>query len=256
MASDSDQSAANADLAANADRQTQLAHLGEVLAVLLGAYLFASVVVAAVDPTLRGATVLPGTDNDTQILRTVVQFAALAAAVIWYGRVVREGLLRAVVPDRRAALLMAGGIVTLVAANYGISSLFTRLGFESGTNAAVAAGAGDPTYFLIMIVVSIVFVGPAEELLFRGAVQGRLRASWGMWPAILAATALFGLVHAPAVSGGRAAVASAVVTATILGVLLGYLYERTDNVVVPAVVHGVNNAVIFAGLYLGEIGVL
>jgi len=77
-----------------------------------------------------------------------------------------------------------------------------------------------------------------------------------MWPAILAATALFGLVHAPAVSGGRAAVASAVVTATILGVLLGYLYERTENVVVPAVVHGVNNAVIFAGLYLGEIGVL
>ncbi|TQQ81250.1 CPBP family intramembrane metalloprotease [Halonotius terrestris] len=267
MVPDSDSSAESAAAATEAtdaaeardatdDRGPQLGHLAEAVGVLLGAYLFASIAVTALDPAVSGLDVIPGTDNDTGILRTAIQFVGLIVVVIWYDRFVREGLLRAVVPDRRAAALIGGGIVTLVAANYGISGLFSRLGFDSGTNAAVAAGAGDPTYFLVMVLISILLVGPAEELLFRGAVQGRLRDSWGAWPSILAATVLFGAVHAPAVSGGRAAVLSAVVIATILGVLLGYLYERTDNIVVPAVVHGVNNAVIFGGLYLREIGVL
>jgi len=42
---------------------------------------------------------------------------------------------------------------------------------------------------------------------------------------------------------------------TLLGVVLGYLYERTQNVVVPALVHGVHNAVIFGLQYLSAIGV-
>jgi len=254
MASDTNQSAET--VADATDRQTQLGHLAETLFVLFGSFLFAWAVVRAIEPAVGGLTVIPGTNADAQILQTVVQFVAIAAVVSWYNRVVREGLIRAVVPDRRATLLIVGGILTLVATNYGITAMFDRLGFESGTNAAVAAGAGDPTYFLAMTVVSVFFVGPAEELLFRGAIQGRLRDSWGVWPAIIGATLLFGSIHVLAVSGGRGAVASYVLTAAILGVLLGYLYERTDNIVVPAVVHGVNNAVIFAWLYLGEIGVV
>jgi len=44
--------------------------------------------------------------------------------------------------------------------------------------------------------------------------------------------------------------------AGVLGILLGYLYVKTDNIVVPAVIHGSYNATLFAGLYLGEIGLL
>jgi Predicted metal-dependent membrane protease len=147
------------------------------------------------------------------------------------------------------------GIVVLVGANRAITRLFSWGDVDVGTNMAVTAGAGNPGYLLAMVVVSLCVVGPVEELLFRGVVQGRLRESWGVWPAIFVATALFGLSHV-SVSGGLAGIAAYVLTATVLGVLLGYLYERTGTIVVPAVIHGVNNAVIFAGLYLGEIGVL
>jgi len=44
--------------------------------------------------------------------------------------------------------------------------------------------------------------------------------------------------------------------AGVLGIVLGYLYEYTDNIVVPAVTHGCYNGTLFALLYLGEIGYL
>jgi membrane protease YdiL (CAAX protease family) len=87
-------------------------------------------------------------------------------------------------------------------------------------------------------------------------VQGRLSESWGQWLAIIAATVLFGLSHVPAVTGGFGAQLSYALLAGVLGVLLGYLYIKTDNIVVSAVIHGSYNATLFAGLYLGEIGLL
>jgi membrane protease YdiL (CAAX protease family) len=245
------------DAAPAVDWSRRLRHLGEVLVVLLGAYLFAGVVVSALDPVVGEIAVVAAADNGLRLVQTAVQFLAIAAVSLWYANVVAvDRLVRRALPSGRSLALIAGGTVLLVAANVGINQGLSALGFESGENAAVTAGAGDPTYLLAMVVVSILLVGPAEELLFRGAIQGRLRQSWGPWPAILGATVLFGAIHAPAVSGTTGAVVGYLVTAAILGLLLGYLYERTDNIVVPAAIHGGNNAVVFGLLYLGEIGVL
>lgn len=238
------------------DWPRRLRHLGEAFAVLLGAYLFAVIAVRALDPAL--ASVAPAADgNGRRIGRTVVQFLAIVAVSLWYADVVdAERLIGRAVPTARSVALILGGTVLLVVANVGVNRLLSAVGFESGENAAVTAGAGDPTYLLAMAVLSILLVGPAEELLFRGAIQGRLRASWGVWPAILGATVLFGAIHAPAVTGTTGAVVGYLITAGVLGLLLGYLYERTDNIVVPAAVHGGNNAVIFGLLYLAEVGVV
>ena len=230
--------------------------LGETLLIVFGAYLFASVVLAAVSPPLIDAGIVTPGSTEEYLSQFALQYAGFLVVTGWYALAVRDDpLIPWATPSRRGLGLIVAGIVVLVGANNGITRLFAAVDVSLGDNAAVTVGAGEPAYLLTMIVFSLLVVGPAEELLFRGVVQGRLRETWGVWPSILAATVLFGLSHA-SVSGGAAGIAAYIVTATLLGVLLGYLYERTDNIVVPAVIHGVNNAVIFAWLYLGEVGVV
>jgi len=230
--------------------------LGEALLVVFGAYLVASVVLAAVNPPLVNAGIVTPGGTEEYLAQFALQYAGFLVVTGWYALAVRdEPLIPWATPGRRELGLIVAGIIVLVGANNGITRLFAAVDVSLGDNAAVTVGSGEPAYLLTMIAFSLLVVGPAEELLFRGVVQGRLRETWGVWPAILAATVLFGLSHA-SVSGGLGGVVAYILTATLLGVLLGYLYERTDNIVVPAVIHGVNNAVIFAWLYLREIGVV
>jgi len=231
-------------------------HIVEAILVVLGAYVCAIVAVTALNPVVAAFT--GGSETSTAlIIQTTIQFVAIGIVVCWYTKVVDvDRLIPAVVPSPRSAGLIFGGTVVLLGGQYVVNEILQWAGFSPGANQAVLAGVGNPIYFLVMIPVSLLFVGPAEELLFRGAVQGRLRQSWGRWPAIIVATILFGLIHIPAVTGGFGAQLSYALVAGILGVLLGYLYDYTRNIVVPAVVHGSYNATLFALLYLGEIGVI
>ena len=232
----------------------RLQHIGEAILVIFGAYIGAVVAVSALEPVIAS---LVGSSASTsgRLLQTGLQFLTMIAVVVWYARTVdSERLIPAMVPNGRSLGLIGVGIVVLLGLQYAINGILQWAGFSPGANQAVLAGAGDPTYFLLMVPISLLFVGPAEELLFRGAVQGRLQESWGTWPAIIAATALFGLIHIPAVTGGFGAQLSYALLAGLLGVLLGACYAYTDNIVVPAVIHGGYNGTLFALLYLGEIG--
>ena len=76
----------------------------------------------------------------------------------------------------------------------------------------------------------------AEELVFRGAVQGLLRPL-GPRAAVCVQAALFAVQH-----GGAAGIAYALV----LGVLLGTIRQRTGRVWPGWVLHTVNNLLVFA----------
>ena len=80
----------------------------------------------------------------------------------------------------------------------------------------------------------------AEELFFRAVIYRWLRDQWGMWPAILVSSLVFGIVHVDPAVGAAAAV---------LGVLLAWIYERSDSLWAPVVVHILNNAVKILVLY-------
>jgi membrane protease YdiL (CAAX protease family) len=97
-------------------------------------------------------------------------------------------------------------------------------------------------------------VGPIEELLFRGVVQGVLRRSFGVRVGIVVASGLFGLVHWVAVSGGPTEKFAYVAIAGTLGIVLGVLYERTETILAPGLAHGVYNSVLFVIQYVGATG--
>jgi membrane protease YdiL (CAAX protease family) len=217
------------------------------------AVLLALVVASAVTTPLTEFAVSLGVVSEGttghQVLRTVLQFAGFLAAVAGYLAITDQWDLVGVSrpTPRDAALVLAGG-ATLFAFQYGALFVLGEIGLTTGQNRAVVPDGDPVTYYLVMIAVSLLVVGPVEEALFRGVVQGGLRRAFDAAPSILLASVAFGLIHFPSVSGTGGERWAYVAVVVVLGAVLGVLYERTGNVVVPGLAHGVYNAVIYAVL--------
>jgi membrane protease YdiL (CAAX protease family) len=158
-------------------------------------------------------------------------------------------------PTRRELGYVAAGLVTILGGAFAAGQLLAALGVEVAQNRVIAAGENDPTFYLYMIPVSLLLVGPFEELVFRGGVQGILRRAFRPTTAVVTASATFGLVHLPALLSSGSQL-SYVFVAAALGLVLGASYELTDNVVVPAAVHGGYNAVLFGLQYAAATGLV
>ncbi|QHS17538.1 CPBP family intramembrane glutamic endopeptidase [Halopenitus persicus] len=227
--------------------------LGRGLVVVLGALLVSSAITQPFTDLVVGAGLVAADGWMETVVRTVFQFVGFGAAVGGYLALADDWDLIGVDRlDVRSAAIVAVGTVVLLAIQFAALFVFARIGVSTGENQAILAGQSDPTYFLYMIAVSILFVGPGEELLFRGAVQGLFRRSWGPWPSIITASVIFGAIHVPAVVGAVGEAALYAVVAAGLGCVLGYLYERTGNVIVPCLVHGLYNGAIYAIQYVSQ----
>jgi hypothetical protein len=128
--------------------------------------------------------------------------------------------------------------------------LVSTFGVEAGSNQAAELASRDPTVLLLLIPASFLLIGPGEELLFRGIVQGRLREAFSAPVAVGLASVIFAAVHYVALSGSPGA---RLVTVAILvgpALVFGAAYELTDNLVVPSLIHGAYNATLFGLLYV------
>lgn len=146
---------------------------------------------------------------------------------------------------------MVVGVGGLLAALIGLGVLLELLnapGAEHGLIEDIVE-EGDPEMLLyILIPASLLIIGPGEELLFRNIIQKSLYQYFSRPAAIVVASLVFALAHIPAYWAGAETV-TAVIVITVLSLILGAIYARTENIVVPAVVHGLYNAILFAVLY-------
>jgi membrane protease YdiL (CAAX protease family) len=162
------------------------------------------------------------------------------------------GFVRARLPTLRDLGWSVGGLLALFAGLIALSVLFSALGIQSATNTVEQLGQQNPTIFLLLVPLSFLFIGPGEELLYRGVVQGRLREAFGPWVAIGVASFIFAVVHVFSLQGqGKIAYIAILL---VLSPILGLAYERTENLVVPSLIHGAFNAVQFYVAYLGATG--
>jgi membrane protease YdiL (CAAX protease family) len=229
-----------------------------LVAIALGllGYLFAAVIVAFVvlGLELAGIPVRERPNWLRGISVVMGQGVSLGLFALLYLQYTDRGLgfIHARVPSLRDFGWAVGGVVALFAGLIAISALFTALGVQSASNAVVEFGEQDPRVFLLLVPLSFLFIGPGEELLYRGVVQGRLRESFGPWIAIAIASAIFAAVHVFSLQGAGKLAYLAILL--VLSPVLGAAYEYTDNLVVPALIHGAFNAVQFYGAYLGATG--
>lgn len=180
-------------------------------------------------------------------------FAAVAVAfVVVTG--VGSGYLRLFRPDRRGWLLVVGGTLGMFA--YRIVALLVVQFLDvpvAGNSITDFPGVDVGTIVLLLIPISILVIGPAEELLFRGVIQRYLEGGFDRAWAIVVTGVLFSLVHLPTTilaDPNPAAVTTTMVILFGLSLVLSYLYAWTGTLVVPILVHGLYDALIFAVAYV------
>jgi len=124
------------------------------------------------------------------------------------------------------------------------------LGLEAASNSGAETAQQNPEIIPYMIVAAILLIGPGEELLFRGVIQGTLREYFSAPAAILLASGAFAPLHIFALIGNLQAGLVTIAVLFIPSLAFGYSYERTQNLVVPAFAHGLYDALLFAFIYL------
>lgn len=170
------------------------------------------------------------------------------------GFLVVRGLTLDFVPVRTPtvgdlAWTLAGYLTALGAAFFALV-LVVLTGAPAASNQLGTIAIENPDILLLLIPASFLLIGPGEELLFRGIVQGSLREVFGPAGAIVIASAIFASVHFLGLTGG---VGGRLVTILVLflpALVLGAAYEWTENLVVPALIHGAYNATLFTLVYL------
>ncbi|ELY91127.1 hypothetical protein C483_10596 [Natrialba hulunbeirensis JCM 10989] len=160
-------------------------------------------------------------------------------------------------PSRRGWIYVGIGIVGSIAFVMVVNLVATVLQLPSSENQVMTLVGDDPNMILLMIVIVFLFNAPAEEFLFRNVIQKRLYAGFSRIGAVVVTSAIFALVHIPAYAlaadGSFAPLgAIGVSLAVVFGgsLIFGYLYARTDNLLVPTAAHAAFNAIQFAILYL------
>lgn len=154
-------------------------------------------------------------------------------------------------PTRRGWLYVIGGTVGMFLILGALGLLSQVLGLPSAEHGIIEQARGQPALLLAFVPLSWLLIGPGEELLSRNIVQKHLYDGFSRASSVLVGTAVFAAIHLPAyATGPPPAVFATLVQLFGISLVLGVVYERTENLVVPALVHGTYNAVQFAAAYV------
>jgi hypothetical protein len=197
------------------------------------------------------------------ILQEPIQFAlnlglSLVLILAYLRTTDRMSFIHTKKPSVSTLSFAIGGLAILLLSNAILSQLFSILGISIGTNTAVDSAVENSAYYLYMITVMIFFVGPVEELIFRGISQGSFREYFSVHTSVIVTSVLFGLIHFPSIeSQSPVEIGSYVLITVVLGIVLGYVYEKTEDILVPILMHGIYNSVLLLFLYFREeIGIM
>lgn len=163
------------------------------------------------------------------------------------------GFLDRSVPDGRTlATYLVGATLGLFALRTAIVGTASVAGVPLAPPSIFRADLDPRTILLALIPLSILVVGPCEELLFRGVIQEYLDGPLSTRGAIVGAGVLFASIHVPSLAAVPSVLGTVVTLVVIflVGIGLGAIYDRTGSLPVVMGVHGLYNATIAASAYL------
>jgi len=103
-----------------------------------------------------------------------------------------------------------------------------------------------PLNYVLQTIYAFTFLSPAEELLFRGFIQGKLQKWMNVYLAIVIQSVLFGLAHgipAYVMWGSITYSATYFIIGFFGGMLLGIgFYKTGNNIVAPWFTHAVSDS--------------
>ena len=184
-----------------------------------------------------------------------VGFAVFAVFYLWLRRD-SERFVRVRWPTRSDVGWILALAVVLPFVDGGVGAVFTHIGLP---NLSIAVSGqttqsllvAQPLLWPVAFVLLYLFAAPAEELVYRGIIHGELRSAFGPPSRVILGGLLFGVMHGlvglltPSVTPlgalywGLSAIAP--------GLLWGYAYERTNNLLVTSTAHAISWTVPLAG---------
>jgi uncharacterized protein len=204
--------------------------------LVVGQLLFGGLAVAF------GVTDFSGDTVDRFVLVTI-QASVLATVLAWLAA---RGALSPVSAPRRGpragdlGLGVVVGVVGFGVLVLAVGAVFQLLGdVEAPEQQALDDAALGGMEALLAVVLAVLIAPVLEELVFRGALHGALRARVGVWLAALLSSAVFAVIHVEIVTSSPAFL----VQLFLLGLVFVWLYERTGNLAAPIVAHLVFNAI-------------
>lgn len=182
---------------------------------------------------------------------TAIGFVGTGAAYLRLRGISLRSYVSVRTPGFRDLLWAVGGYVAALALVFVAGIVLTILRAEpETTNQAAELGMENPELLLWLVPLSILVVAPGEELLFRGVVQGRLREGFDARIAIPVTAALFASVHYFSLTGAAEARLMAIAILFFPSLVFGYAYERSENLLVPILIHGLYNSTLVLALYV------
>jgi membrane protease YdiL (CAAX protease family) len=134
-----------------------------------------------------------------------------------------------------------------------IGGLFAHTGLQGSNTGIISKQDGDTVGVVIVALIAAVGAPIFEELFFRGFLRLSLASRIG-GAAVWAQAALFGLAHYQVGVGWQNL--SVIVAITGLGIVLGYVAERTGRLAAGMIAHGTFNLVVTLTIVLGPAGII
>lgn len=212
---------------------------------------FLLVFIAGLSLALAGVTVGPVLNIGLSLF--LVQGIALMG--VGYAYLRRRGITLGSVgvrlPSLRDLGVVVGAFVLSMVYLVVASQIIQLFGAQTAENNVVSLGLENPVILLWLIPGAYIFIGPGEELLFRGVIQTRIREVFPPAAGVVVASIIFAGIHLPALSIGAPLSAKLTSLVVLMGpsLILGATYEYTDNLVVPILIHGSYDALLFLALY-------
>jgi membrane protease YdiL (CAAX protease family) len=170
------------------------------------------------------------------------------------GRSLRAFVPVAIPSLRDLGVTVAGWVGAIVITPLVASVAIGLANQQPASNAAGETAQQNPEIVPFLIPLVFLLNAPGEELLFRGVIQGLIRERFSAWAAIGLTTAAFAPLHIIALIGSPTAALLTIVIISVPSIVFGTVYELTDNLVVPSLVHALFNSTLFAGAYLSSLG--
>lgn len=219
-----------------------------VLLVLAG-FLLAGVLVSI--PSWLALDLSPVGESASEQLALGMGFVAVTIGFL-LGTARGLGYLDVRAPDRRAVAWAVGGIVLVIGTALVLSLLYALIGVDGAEHQLSRRAREEGVAILLVgMPLTLLVTAVGEEVLYRNGIQKYLTEEFTPVVAIVLTSLLFAVAHLPAL----AAVGPAGITATlsiifVLSIIIGTIYERTRNLLVPIVVHGCYNVFVFLLWYL------
>jgi membrane protease YdiL (CAAX protease family) len=202
------------------------------------------------------AGAFPGSDAASLLFGEVGLWLSLGATCVLVSRKYGTGRLSVDFglrfEPRDIPIGLATSLLLLMVAAV-IGGLFSHTGLHGSNTQIITRQQGDTAGVVVVAFIAAVGAPVFEELFFRGFLRTSLAARLGTG-AVWAQALLFGLAHYQFGLGWQNV--SVVVAIGGLGVVLGFLAERTGRLAAGMIAHGMFNLLVTLTIVLGPAGVL